>query len=392
MPQIPKVAVLVDTSYSVRRDFLLGVTRYAKLHGPWSFWITSGEPSRVIPRIRTWGGQGIIAPLHDDAVIEAVLETNVPTIALCLAESGREDDRMLTLSDVAFDAAADVAKLAIDHFVERHFRSFAFVGVQGANWSVRRQQAFAAVTERAGFDLHTFKHPQRADDRRWEKEQFHLADWIRKLPKPVGILAANDDRGRQVLEACRLAKVSVPDEVAVLGVDNDETFCDVADPPLSSIALGTESAGFCAAELLDGIMNGSVHQRQHVSVRATRVITRRSTEHFAVDDRDVADALKFIRECAAQGISVKDVVAEVALSRRNLEKRFHRSVGRTVLEEIQRVRLETSKLLLSETDYPVSRVAALTGYATTSYFLRFFRNRTGMSPTQFRALSLNAAK
>jgi LacI family transcriptional regulator len=221
-------------------------------------------------------------------------------------------------------------------------------------------------------------------DRVWEREQAILAKWISRLPTPIGVFACDDDRGREVLEACKLAQLNVPEEVAVVGVDNDEVFCELADPPLSSIALNAETAGYRAAALLDEMMQGRARKRQQIVVEATGVITRRSTDIVAVDDAGVAKALQFIRRLHGRNISVDRVSEEVAVSRRSLEKRFRRVVGRTILEEIQLTRLETAKRLLLETTHPISKVAEIAGFGSTGYFIQFFQKQVGKTPRRYR--------
>ena len=229
-----------------------------------------------------------------------------------------------------------------------------------------------------------YPNPKHARDREWERELEIVADWLRTLPLPIGLFACNDDRGRQVLEACRFSGLNVPEEVAVLGVDNDAVFCELADPPLSSIALNAETAGYRSAELLDGMMRGRINRPQKVSVEALRVVTRRSTEIVAVADSDVAAALQFIRREKGRALSVAEVAAEVAVSRRHLERRFRDTIGRTVLQEIQMVRLEQAKRLLLETTHPISMVADMSGFGSCSYFNHFFHERVGMTPRKFR--------
>src|SRR5258705_3872548 len=357
MNEIPKVALLVDTSYGVRRDMLLGITRFIRQHGPWSLYVTSGEHKAVLPQMDQWRGNGIIARIPDERTEQAVVNAGLPTICLCGLENQERLRRSLPLlSNVTFDAADEVSRLAVTHFTDRRFRNFAYVGFDNIVWSKLREAAYCEELRRSGFVPLVYRKPSRLSDRVWENEQPLLTKWIADLPKPIAILACNDDRGRHVLEACRFANVEVPEEVAVLGVDNDEIFCDVADPQLSSIALEAEEAGFRAAELLNGMMNGSISKPGAVNVKAVRVVTRRSSDVFAVNDSDVSAALKYIRREHGREISVADVASEIAISRRSLEKRFREVVGRTVLDEIQRARLEHAKQLLTETSYPISKV------------------------------------
>jgi LacI family transcriptional regulator len=183
---------------------------------------------------------------------------------------------------------------------------------------------------------------------------------------------------------CSVAGLHVPEDVAVVGVDNDEVFCELSNPPLSSVALNAKSAGYQAASLLDAMMTGRVRKPQRIIVEAIDVVTRRSTEIVEVGDADIAAALQFIRREQGCGISVDDVVEEVSVSRRHLEKRFRATIGRTILEEIQLVRLERAKRMLLETTYSVAKIASLTGFGSVGYFVQFFHTRVGKTPLKYR--------
>jgi LacI family transcriptional regulator len=274
--------------------------------------------------------------------------------------------------------------LAAEHLLERRFTCFAYVGSDDRGWSKRRERVFQAYLMDRGFEPHVYLTPKRSQDRIWEREQALLARWISKLPTPIGLFACDDDRGREVLEACKLAGVNVPEDVAVLGVDNDEVFCELADPPLSSIALNAETAGYRAAALLDAMMHGRVRKKQRIVVEALGVIRRRSTDILAVDDADIAAALQFIRRQHGRDIAVDQVAEEVAMSRRSLEKRFRDTIGRTILEEIQLTRLERAKRLLLETTYPISKVSEIAGFGSAGYFIQFFQKHVGKTPRRYR--------
>jgi LacI family transcriptional regulator len=380
---VPKVALLVETARSFGRDFLTGIARFARHHGPWIFHITPGDFEQIVPKMKQWGGTGIIARIPDERVARAVLAANLPTIALGLTDEQMRSGPLAHLSEVSSDASR-VAELATEHLLERQLKHFAYVGVEGRAWSRRRGEAFAQRLRAAGFEPHTYPNPKHNRNRQWERELEIMASWLRRLPLPVGLFACNDDRGRQVLEACRSAGLRVPEEVAVLGVDNDAVFCELADPPLSSIALNAETAGYRAAELLDGMMRGRITQPRKVPVEAIAVVRRRSTDVVAVDDGDVAEALQFIRREKGRGLSVAMVAGEVAVSRRHLERRFRETMGRTILEEIQLARIEHAKHLLLETKYPISKVAQLSGFGSAGYFVQFFHARVGKTPRKYR--------
>ncbi len=384
MREVPKVALLIETSRGFGRDFLLGIARYSRLHGPWSFHITPGDYKQVVPKMKQWGGTGIIARIADQRIAQAVIDANVPTIALGLTdEQLRPDNPLSKISEIS-SGPVEVARLAAEHLLERRFTRFAYVGSDDRGWSKRREKAYCDYLAERGFEPFVYPTPRRPQDRVWEREQALLARWISKLPSPIGLFACDDDRGREVLEACKLAAFNVPEDVAVVGVDNDEVFCELADPPLSSVALNAETAGYRAAELLDAMMHGRVRKRQKIVVEALGVITRRSTDIVAVEDDDVASALQFIRRQMGSGISVDQVAEEVAMSRRSLEKRFRDTIGRTILEEIQLTRLERAKRLLMETTHPISKVAEIAGFGSAGYFIQFFQRHVGKTPRRYR--------
>ena len=384
MREIPKVALLIETARGFGRDFLLGVARYSRLHGPWSFHITPGDYKQVVPKMKQWGGTGIIARISDKRIADAIISADVPTIVIGLTdEQMRPGSPLAKFSEISSDAT-EVSQLAAQHLLDRQLTRFAYVGSEDRAWSLRRERAYYEFLAERGFHPHIYRQPKRPRDRIWEREQEFLAHWISELPTPVGLFACDDDRGREVLEACSLAGLHVPEDVAIVGVDNDEVFCELADPPLSSVALNAEAAGYRAAALLDEMMHGRVRKPQRMVVEALNVVTRRSTEIIAVEDPDIATALQFIHREQGRGISVEDVVQEVAVSRRNLERRFRDAIGRTILEEIQLVRLERAKRLLVETTYPVSKVASLAGFGSAGYFIQFFQKQIGKTPRKYR--------
>jgi LacI family transcriptional regulator len=384
MREVPKVALLIETSRGFGREFLLGIARYSRLQGPWSFHITPGDYKQVVPKMKQWGGTGIIARIADERTAQAVIGANLPTIALGLTDEQMSPDNPLSrFSEISSDPS-EVSRLAAEHLLERRFTRFAYVGSDDRGWSKRRERAFHKYLSQRGIEPRVYPNPKRLQDRVWEHEQSLLARWISNLPTPTGLFACDDDRGREVLEACKLAGMNVPEDVAVVGVDNDEVFCELSDPPLSSVALNAETAGYRAASLLDAMMRGRVRKRHRIVVEALGVVTRRSTDIVAVEDDDVAAALQFIRRQRGRGISVDRVANEVALSRRSLEKRFRDTIGRTVLEEIQLTRLEQSKRMLLETTYPISKVAELAGFGSAGYFIQFFQKHVGKTPRRYR--------
>jgi LacI family transcriptional regulator len=380
----PRVALLVETSCGFGRDFLLGVARYSEVYGPWDFLIRADNFEQLAPRIQRWGGTGIIARIPSERMGRQILKCGLPTIALGLSEEQlRRGSPLAHLNNVSSNPS-QIAQIAVDYFRDLCFTNFAYVGVPDRPWSISRETEYVRRLGRRGIVPHIYVQPRSVRAQRWEYEQTYMAQWLNQLPKPVGVFVCNDDRGREVLEACLLARVRVPDEVAVLGVDNDTVFCELAQPLLSSIELNAVSAGFQAAKLLDAMMDGQRILHQQIDVEAVGVVSRRSTEAVAVNDPSLSKALRFIHENRGAPISVVDVIEHVGISRRGLENRFRESLKRGILDEIQNVRLDESKRLLRESSLSITYVALAAGFSTTTYFSEFFRQRVGMTPREYR--------
>ncbi|NQT36156.1 MAG: DNA-binding transcriptional regulator [Planctomycetes bacterium] len=384
MPRIPKVAVLLETSFGYGRGVLRGIVRYARLHGPWSLYVSPGHFEQELPPMRQWGGSGIIARISSAKLARQIKAAAVPTIAL---EASFDEfatvNEGLGLSEIRSDSPA-IAQMAAEHLIGRGFRQFAYCGIADCLWSRVRRETFSRRIEEAGFTCHVYRH-QAA---RGERELSILARWLGKLPRPVGLMACNDDHARKVALACAAAGLHVPEEVGVVGVDNDDVFCELSDPPLSSVAIDLDTAGYAAAELLDGLMSGRVEGRHEIPVAPIRVVARRSTDVVAQSDPIIAMALRFIHDHAARPIQVADVVRQTDLSRRTLERRFLDTVGRTVLDEITRRRVERAKRLLTETELTVARVAAAAGFVNVKPMVRAFRKFERCTPAKYRSRSM----
>jgi LacI family transcriptional regulator len=282
-------------------------------------------------------------------------------------------------------ADAAIARLAAAHLLERGFRHFAFAGFSGCPWSRARAQTFAQTLREHGFRCVRRNATTTAAGRVWEQRPAQLAAWLTSLPRPVGIMACNDVCGCAVLQACRLAGLRVPEEVAVVGVDNDELLCETAATPLSSVTFDLVKTGYEAAALLARLMRSPArHRRQVIPVRPLHVVVRRSTDVLAQNDPTVALALRFIRDHAGQNIGVPDVVATTATARRTLERRFSEHLGNSVHAEIVRCRLERAKRLLLETSLPRHRVAAEAGFGEPRAMNRAFRQYADRLPRDYR--------
>ncbi len=389
--RVPQVALLLETSTEYGRGLLRGILRYSRLHGPWSMYVAPRHLDQVLPEPESWNGTGIIARIRSPQMEKQIRSTGLPFVASQLGESspakaGKRSGEIDTHSSA-------IAQMGVKHLLERGLRSFAFCGFLNCHWSALREMGYVHILREKGFPCFTrhiamaswIQQPQWLET--WRHEQPGIASWLRSLPKPAGLMACNDVCGRQVLQACVTAELRVPDDVSVIGVDNDELICELSDPPLSSVALDVERAGYESAQLLDGLMSGRIERGYVVHVEPTHVVTRRSSDVIAQDDRLMASALRFIRDHFAQGIAVSDVAEEVGTSRRTLERHFSTAIGRSILSEIARCRIERAKELLLETEVSCYRVASEVGFNSLKTFNRTFYRREAVTPQGFRMMA-----
>lgn len=379
MKQRPSIALLIESSNSYARGLLRGIMSYIHEHQPWSIYLPEhGRGSVPVNWLNSWHGDGIIARIENAKIAEAVVNCGVPAVDVSAARLAP------SLPWVETDDHT-IAMLAAQHLIERGFQHYAFCGDHRFNWSRWREEHFRQPIENAGFDCH--EYPQTMGRKKtipWEVEQQRLSEWIRQLPKPVGIMACYDIKAQQLLDVCRTINVSVPEEVAIIGVDNDEILCNLSEPPLSSIIPNTQQTGYEAAALLDQMISGhSVSSEAHL-IKPLGIAARQSTDVQAIDDKLISDAVRFIRHHACDGINVRDILKSVPLSRRVLESRFQKFIGRSPHEEIMRIRLDRVKRLLEETDLSLSQIAERTGFQHPEYLNVAFKKQTNITPGTYR--------
>lgn len=375
----PAVALLIETSNAYARGLLEGIVAFVREHDSWSLYLPEMARGELPPDwLARWRGNGMIARVENLAIARAIRRSKLPVVDVSAAR------HLPNVPWVETDDAA-IARAAAEHLAQRGFKRFGYCGDPRFNWSRWREEHFCRAVAASGGKVMVFHSPRtpRAADS-WSLEHQRLVDWVRSLSKPVGILACYDIQAQRLLDACRDADVAVPEEVAVLGVDNDELLCNLCSPPLSSVVPNAHRTGYTAAELLNRLMRGEPVASQAHLIPPTGIAVRQSTDVLAIDDPDVAAAVRFIREHACDGIRADDVPRRASLSRRVLESRFQKAVGRTPHEEIVRVRMERVKQLLSETDLTLETIAERAGFRHVEYLSVAFKRETGLPPGRFR--------
>ena len=375
----PHVALFVETSLASGRDILQGIARYVRENGPWLLYHQARSLEDKPPAwLKGWKGHGIIARVQTRAMARAIAQTGMPVVDVL----GVIEDNGFPLVHVDNEA---IGTLAANHLLERGLRHFAYLGIRGENWSEARQHAFSQAVSKLGCTVTARNEPRHElDDESWEAHQTKLAHWLSSLPRPIGIMVCSDQRGSQFLDACRRANLRVPEEVAVIGVDNDEPLCNVCNPPLTSVLPGHTQTGYAAAALLDRLMRGAKVPQMPTLVPPVKIITRHSTDTIAVEDEAVGRTLCLIREHASNRMRIDDIAAKIGISRSVLQRRFLASLGRTINEELIHHRLKVAQQLLLETKLPLPEIAERAGFQHAEYMASVFRSRLSLSPARFR--------
>lgn len=386
----PKVLLMMETSRKYGRSILRGIAKYSRTHGPWIFyrqapfyWGSSSKKATLKQLLKLDIDGIILREQREQELTDTILATGLPVVVSPYREL------FPGLHNIVSDDAA-IGTMAAEYLLRRGFKQFAYCGFGDMYyWSRERGKSFGERVGQAGFETHyyAYEQPKSRYPHSWEKEQAILVDWLKKLPKPVAMMACNDDRSQHVLEACKIAGFNVPEQVAIIGLGNDDLVCDLASPPLSSISLGVEKGGYEAAATLDKLMSGRQVPNQSIMVPPSYVVTRQSTDILKIDDPYVAQALRFIhRRAKREAIQVDDVLRAVPLSRRSLYERFATVLGRPVHEEIKHVRVDQLARMLVSTNLSISQIASALGCPDMKNLARYFKQAKGMSPLQYRKL------
>ncbi len=387
--RVPRVLLQFPTANLVHRRMLNGILRYAQQRGPWEFHVITDMPGEQgLRRTQEWGCSGIVAYLRTPADADTALAVRLPTV-VCVPDRRFlvPENPISRFTAVLLDHKA-IGSLAADYFLGLRFTRFAFVGhVQEAvPWSINRKCGFVQRLKKSGCGCFCYPRTSQRERDDFGVEQKRLRGWLLRLPKPIALLAAGDRRATQVLDTCLDAGLSVPHEIAVLGVDNDEVVCETASPPLTSIDIGEENAGFEAARLLDVLMRSRKSRPPSIVLHGPRqVVPRRSTETDHIADPLIAKAVTYIQTNLCSSANVSDVARHLNISRRLLEMRAKQALGGTVRDEILRVRLQHAQALLRNTAMTMGEIGAACGFSGTSHFGLRFREVFGTTPTVFRA-------
>jgi len=373
---VPHVALLIETSLASGRDILKGIVTYIREHRSWSLFHEARSLDELQPHWqRSWKGQGVIARIQNVAVARKIAASGIPAVDVL----GLVRNSGFPLVHVDNHA---IGRMAADHLIECGFHSFGFLGITGENWSDQRRDAFHAALKEHGKRFDSCEVPRH--ERSHSTAQRRLEEWVLHLPKPAGVMVCSDQRGLVLLEACRNCGIAVPDEIAVVGVDDDETLCEVSNPSLSSICAAHDLVGYYAAAVLDQIMQTGKAPEVPTLIAPRGVITRQSTDVLAIDDDGLALALRFIRNHGCEQISVDDVASQARMSRSVLQRRFRTRLKRTVHAQILRTRIKKARDLLRSSELGMAEVADRAGFKHAEYMGAVLRRELNRTPAELR--------
>lgn len=367
-----RVGLMISTPDDTGQELLAGIVDYVRLHPQWSAGSSAWWNPRRPSDFKGFDGLIIRGPERFGKVVQML---TIPIVDVSCSYPMPPHIARVISDNVA------VGRIAAEHFLQRGHRALVFVGRSTPLFAQHRRQGFREVAQAGGAELFEFVKPGLGG---WSRESVAapIRQWLRRLPRPMAILGDDDETARLVLEACR-GVLHVPEEAAVLGVNNNQTLCELSTPALSSIDTGSQRVGYRAAALLDHLMSGHPAPSEPILIAPGELQLRRSSDVYAIRDSEVAKAMRYIQEHAIGGVSVREVCDHVLLSPRNLELRFRQAIGRSPREQAQLVRMQLARRLLG-TGLSIATVAAQAGFSSQSRFGQMFRRETGMTPLAYR--------
>lgn len=378
-----RLILLTDFTEAFAHNLLRGILEYSKGREPWvvcrmppSYKQSYGIPG-VLEWAKKWQADAIIAQFNDNDEVELFRENGI----VALAQDFQSRFSVIPNITSRYELTG---QMAADFFLQKGFRNFAFYGYKDVVWSEERYMGFRNRIMEKGLGDNFFEYKNQPLENLWYYESEPLADWIKSLPHPVALMACDDTRGNKIMEMCQVLGINIPEEIAVLGVDNDEIICNLSEPPLSSVSLNIVKGGYEAARLIDRLIHNEATSCEDVIIQPITIVNRLSTDIYATDNPAILAALKYIHQNLANKINVDDIVKQVPLSRRLLEIRFRQVTGQSIYQYISDLRMERfSQLLLASTE-PIADLAMQVGLADSKNLARQFKLWKGCTPVEYR--------
>ncbi len=375
------VLIILETSREYGRGLLRGISQFSREH---THWIIERPPFFYQVDNSITDDFNLVANGRIDGIIMRDINIDLPESMrrLPIVYASYRDDKITDKGVRIFTDDRKIAGEVFNHFYERGIQNLAFLGYMGMFWSKSRESAFGKIADTHGLTVSCLELETNFRD----IHEIHstIGNWLNTLNKPVGLMVCNDDCGQLALTACRESGLQVPQDVSIVGIDNDEFVCGLSHPPLSSIALNLEVAGYEAARCLDALMAGKSLNEPVIWIKPTYVVIRPSSDLMAVKDATIIEAVKYVYDNIDKPIQVNDLQRELAIARRVLYSKFKQNLGCSVHQFIKKVRVDKIKVLLRETDLTINQIAQKMGFPGADHFAKYFRSIQGENPAQYR--------
>ncbi len=378
-----RLIFLTDFSEEYAKLLLKGVAKYSKEHEPWvlckmplSYRELHGLEGVVDWAVK-WNADAIIAQFYSTENVSLFKENGIIAIAQDFKSRFKE------IPNITGDHYL-AGKIGADYFINKGFKKFAFYGYKNIVWSEERCEGFREKLTNYGLERNFFEYQNIDSENLWFYESTPLVEWLKSIPKPIALMACDDNQAHHITELCKQYQIKIPEEIAVLGVDNDEAVCTLSDPPLSSINQAVEKGGYDAAELIDKLLADSNAEYKDIIVQPTHIVTRESTDIYATENRYISIVLKYIHQNSDEKICIDDVSKLVPLSRRLLEIHFKEVTGLPIYTYILNLRVNKFAEKLLESDIPIIEIALDMGFYDYKNISRLFKKIKGCSPSEYR--------
>ena len=376
-----RVLILIDYSSEFSRRLLKGLIQYSKDHGPWMFYRlptyykTLHGKEGIVEWAQEWKADAIIARWdHEGTNLLSTL--NIPV----LLQNYKE--RSSYFSNLTGDYIG-TGEMAAKFFIKRRYRNFAFYGNKGVVWSRERAEGFRREVEKSGGNYYYFESENLSGEE-WGTSYIALDEWLLSLPKPVGLFACDDSFALRVSQICKINNILIPEEISLLGVDNDELICHLSDPPISSIVTDVEKGGYEAGRLIDRMISGEIKEPFNIIIQPTRFELRKSTEKYDIENEYISQVVNFIEDNFTTDIDIEGLTGLVPLSRRNLEVKFKEEMGTSIYQFILSCRIDYFANLLLTTDRTLFDLALESGFNDCKNISRIFKKMKGYTPIEYR--------
>jgi LacI family transcriptional regulator len=376
-----KILILFDYSSEFSRRLLKGLIHYSKEHGPWIFYRmpdyykTLYGKEGIVEWAKEWKADAIIARWdHEGTNLLATL--NIPV----LLQNYKE--RSSYFSNLTGDYFG-TGQMAAKFFIKRRYRNFAFYGNKNVVWSRERAEGFLDEIEKAGGNYYYFES-ENLEGEEWGTSHILLEEWLQSLPKPIGLFACDDSFALRISQLCKINNIKIPEEISLLGVDNDELICNLSDPPISSIVTDVERGGYEAGRLIDRLMKGERTEPFNIIIEPVRFELRKSTEKYDISNEHISKVVNYIEDNFTTEINIEEFSKMVPLSRRNLEVKFKEEMGTSIYQFILQCRIDYFANLLLTTDRTLFDLALESGFNDCKNISRIFKKMKGYTPVEYR--------